>query len=236
MALISLDRHQRCSSVFIEKPSSNHVALTEPITSKQRLPEPAMDDDELTPLAPVGASASGRRIVVWSLSRDVLAVMANGGSAKPIQRDPGRTINALDLANLVRNAIRPMRRRTRPSPQGRSVDGNPKELMADTPVGIGSSKISGARLMSDTAPRNQDALLAGHVAPARVGSVRAGERVWQVVKDGRNIACELHNELRLGAGWDVTIRQDGELSFSRRCADEGAARFVADALKQDQIK
>src|SRR6185369_14668892 len=218
MALISLDRHQRCSSVFIEKPSSNHVALTEPITSKQRLPEPAMDDDELTPLAAVGASASGRRIVVWSLSRDVLAVMANGGSAKPIQRDPGRTINALDLANLVRNAIRPMRRRTRPSPQGRSVDGNPKELM------------------SDTAPRNQDALLAGHVAPARVGSVRAGERVWQVVKDGRNIACELHNELRLGAGWDVTIRQDGELSFSRRCADEGAARFVADALKQDQIK
>jgi len=57
-----------------------------------------------------------------------------------------------------------------------------------------------------------------------------------VTKDGHTIACELRNEERLGFGWDVIIRQDGELSFSRRCADEAGARYVANALKQDQVK
>jgi hypothetical protein len=61
------------------------------------------------------------------------------------------------------------------------------------------------------------------------------EAVWHVTKDSRTISCELRNEERIGAGWDVIIRQDGELSFSRRCADEAGARFVANALKQDQV-
>jgi hypothetical protein len=56
-----------------------------------------------------------------------------------------------------------------------------------------------------------------------------------VTKDGRTIACELRNEERLGFGWDVVVVQDGELSFTRRVADEAGARFVADALKQDQV-
>ncbi len=88
--------------------------------------------------------------------------------------------------------------------------------------------------MSDTAPKNQDALLAGHVAPTARSWAR-GEETWRVTRDGRTISCELRDESRLGAGWDVAIRQDGELSFSRRCPDEPLARFVANALKQDQL-
>jgi len=88
--------------------------------------------------------------------------------------------------------------------------------------------------MSDSSPKNQDALLAGHVRPAAAPQ-KAGEEVWRVTKDGRVIGCELRDESRVGGGWDVVIRQDGELSFSRRCADEALARFVADALKQDQL-
>jgi len=62
-----------------------------------------------------------------------------------------------------------------------------------------------------------------------------GEQLWSVTKDGRTIACELRDESKSGAGFDLVIRQDGELSFSRRCADEKGARFVANALKQDQV-
>jgi hypothetical protein len=57
-----------------------------------------------------------------------------------------------------------------------------------------------------------------------------------VTRDGRVLSCELRDESKIGGGWDVVIRQDGELSFSRRCADESHARFVANALKQDHLK
>jgi hypothetical protein len=53
--------------------------------------------------------------------------------------------------------------------------------------------------------------------------------------DGRTIACELRDESRYGGGWDVVIRQDGELSFSRRCPDEASARYVASAVRPAQI-
>ena len=49
------------------------------------------------------------------------------------------------------------------------------------------------------------------------------------------MSCELRAESRYGAGFDVVVVQDGELSFSRRCADEAGARFVANALKQDHV-
>jgi hypothetical protein len=70
----------------------------------------------------------------------------------------------------------------------------------------------------------------------RPATPRVGEEVWRVTKGGRTISCELYNEERLGAGWDVAIRQDGELSFSRRCPDEAFARSVANALRQDHLK
>jgi hypothetical protein len=63
----------------------------------------------------------------------------------------------------------------------------------------------------------------------------SGEEAWRVTKDGRVLSCELRNDARAGAGWDVVIRQDGELSFSRRCADEQGARYVANALRADHV-
>jgi hypothetical protein len=90
--------------------------------------------------------------------------------------------------------------------------------------------------MSETSPKNQDALLAGHVAPTSTTPRTAGEEAWRVTLARRTISCELRDESKFGAGWDVAIRQDGELSFSRRCPDEASARYVANALKQDHLK
>lgn len=67
------------------------------------------------------------------------------------------------------------------------------------------------------------------------GAPRVGQDVWRVVRDGREISCKLLDDSRSGAGWDVVVLQDGEWSFSRRCPDEASARYVANALKQDQI-
>jgi hypothetical protein len=65
---------------------------------------------------------------------------------------------------------------------------------------------------------------------------RRGDEECRLTRDGRTIACEMYDESSVGAGWDVAIRQDGELAFSRRCADEAGARYVANALKQDHLK
>jgi hypothetical protein len=89
--------------------------------------------------------------------------------------------------------------------------------------------------MANTSPKDQSALTWDHVAPVRAKTAR-GEECWRVTKDGRVLSCELRNEDRLGFGWDVVILQDGELSFSRRCADAAGARFVAEALRQDHLK
>jgi hypothetical protein len=49
-------------------------------------------------------------------------------------------------------------------------------------------------------------------------------------------SCELRNDERSGADWDVQIFEDGELLFSRRCVDEKGARFVAAAFKGDLLR
>jgi hypothetical protein len=36
--------------------------------------------------------------------------------------------------------------------------------------------------------------------------------------NGHEVACGLRDETEIGVGWDVCIRQDGELSFCRRDA------------------
>jgi hypothetical protein len=81
---------------------------------------------------------------------------------------------------------------------------------------------------------NDDWISPDHRPAAPAPRLR-GEEAWHVTKDGHVISCELRNEERTGAGWDVVIRQGGELSFSRRCADEASARFVAHAMKQDHL-
>jgi hypothetical protein len=47
------------------------------------------------------------------------------------------------------------------------------------------------------------------------------------------ISCELQCDAE---GWDVLIRADGEALFSRRCVSEDEARYVANGMKQDELK
>jgi len=91
--------------------------------------------------------------------------------------------------------------------------------------------------MTDTSPKNTSAMAWDHVAPTPA-SPSSGPRdvVWTMTLDGHTISCELRDESRLGGGWDVCIRQDGDLSFSRRCPDEAFARFVVQGLKQDHVR
>ena len=53
---------------------------------------------------------------------------------------------------------------------------------------------------------------------------------------GRVQSCELRDNTQAGAGWDVMLLENGEPLFSRRCADEGLARFVATSTKQDLLR
>ena len=62
-----------------------------------------------------------------------------------------------------------------------------------------------------------------------------GEDVWRLIRDDHVMSCELCDESRDGFQWEVVIRQDGELSFSRRCETERLARYVAGALRQDHL-
>ena len=75
----------------------------------------------------------------------------------------------------------------------------------------------------------------------RVGIPRQrqpGEEVWRLRDPvtGRVQSCELRDDSKVGAGWDVLMLQDDEPLFSRRCVDERGARYVAQAFKQDTLK
>jgi hypothetical protein len=66
---------------------------------------------------------------------------------------------------------------------------------------------------------------------------RAGMEVWRLVDDrGRVQSCELCDESRVGAGWDVLVLFDEEPYFSRRCPDADSARLYASAMKQDNLR
>ena len=54
--------------------------------------------------------------------------------------------------------------------------------------------------------------------------------------DGVHVqSCELRDDSKAGAGWDVMMLQDGEPLFSR-CIDERGARYVAESFKQDMVR
>lgn len=57
--------------------------------------------------------------------------------------------------------------------------------------------------------------------------------LWHVTKDGRTLSCELRCDTN---GWDVLVRSSGEALFSRRCMSEDEAKYVANGLKQDELK
>lgn len=48
-------------------------------------------------------------------------------------------------------------------------------------------------------------------------------------------SCELRDNSRAGAGWDVMLLEAGEPLFSRRCVDEAFARRVAEGADRDLL-
>jgi hypothetical protein len=51
-----------------------------------------------------------------------------------------------------------------------------------------------------------------------------------------HLSCEVRDESASGFGWDVVIREDDAVRFSRRCETEDLAQYVADALKSDHVR
>ena len=72
-------------------------------------------------------------------------------------------------------------------------------------------------------------------APAR--QPKPSEEVWRL-RDatGRVQTCELRDNSRVGAGWDLMLLEAGEPLFSRRCEDELLARRVAEGAKKDLLR
>ena len=75
----------------------------------------------------------------------------------------------------------------------------------------------------------------------RVGIPRQrqrGEEVWRLRSpNGTRVqTCELRDDSKAGASWDVMMLEDGEPLFSRRCVDERGARYVAQSFKQDTAR
>lgn len=65
-----------------------------------------------------------------------------------------------------------------------------------------------------------------------------GAEVWRLRSPdgGRVQTCELRDDSKAGAGWDVMLLLDGEPVFSQRCVDERGARYVAQSFKQDILR
>jgi hypothetical protein len=89
-------------------------------------------------------------------------------------------------------------------------------------------------------------LLTGHerrralllAEPATTGTAATEARRSGVAPaEGRpGQTCELRDDSKVGAGWDVMVLEDGEPLFSRRCVDEKGARYVAESFKQDLLR
>ena len=61
-------------------------------------------------------------------------------------------------------------------------------------------------------------------------------RQFGTVKDDRVLTCELRNDDRAGAGFDVQLLEGRELRASRRCVDGNGARFVAESYREDLLR
>jgi hypothetical protein len=67
---------------------------------------------------------------------------------------------------------------------------------------------------------------------------KPSEEVWHLRDSdtGRVQSCELRDNSRAGAGWEVQILEGAEILVARRCADEPEARFIAKAAKKDLLR
>jgi hypothetical protein len=63
---------------------------------------------------------------------------------------------------------------------------------------------------------------------------RAGEPLWTVQKDGRQLACELRDDGE--AGVEVQVYRNGELLYGRRFANRAQALQNADVWKAQYLR
>lgn len=91
--------------------------------------------------------------------------------------------------------------------------------------------------MSNTSPKNQDALTSGYRPPTATRQPRTGDEAWRMIsQDGALLTCELFDDSHVGAGWEVALRKGGELILGRRCATRAIADDVADTFRQDHLR
>jgi hypothetical protein len=67
---------------------------------------------------------------------------------------------------------------------------------------------------------------------------RPVKEVWRLRDPvtGRVQSCELPDDSKVCAGWDVLMLQDDEPLFSRQCVNERGARDVAESIKKDTLR
>jgi hypothetical protein len=71
--------------------------------------------------------------------------------------------------------------------------------------------------------------------PAQKPRVPA-EELWRLTRGGQVATCELLDDSREGAGWEVRVRHDGELLIGRRCLNEAEARYYGETFRQDYAR
>jgi hypothetical protein len=63
-----------------------------------------------------------------------------------------------------------------------------------------------------------------------------GRELWRLSHNGTIASCELRDDTRIIAGYDVVIRHDDEIMIGRRCLGETEARYYANAFRQDYMR
>lgn len=72
--------------------------------------------------------------------------------------------------------------------------------------------------------------------PAPPREPKPGLEVWRLRRGERVMTCELRDDDRASAGFDVQLLEAGELLASRRCVNVEGARFVAESYRQDLLR
>ena len=65
---------------------------------------------------------------------------------------------------------------------------------------------------------------------------RPGFKQWELQNGDRVLVCEFRDDEQQSAGVDVVLLEGGELLLSERCLTAAAARYVAEAFRQDYAR
>ena len=76
----------------------------------------------------------------------------------------------------------------------------------------------------------------GHHRTIKERERSPGFKLWELRNGDRVLTCEIRDDDRLSAGVDVQLLLDGELVVSKRCLTAEAARYAAQAFKNDHLR